>query len=168
MRCQDIERLIMENGERDLSQEERLAIEQHLAQCPACAGYRDLWEGMHSSLQKVASPELPAELEQRVRLACYEEINTRLQSQIRPRRSRSSASVPWPIWAALAVLTVLTVAFLVPGIEKFLEEQRFSLDAVLVLGIILQNALMLFFAPVVMRRRRFSPSAAGEIERFSI
>jgi anti-sigma factor RsiW len=168
MRCQDIERLIMENSERDLVQEERLAIEQHLAQCPACASYRDLWEGMHGSLQKVALPELPAELEQRVRLACYEEINSRLQRQTRPRRSTSSASVPWPIWAALAVLTVLTAAFLVPGIEKFLEEQSFSLETVLVLGLILQNALMLFFAPVVMRRHRFSQSAVGEIERFSI
>ena len=168
MRCQDIERLIMENDERDLSQEERLAIEQHLAQCPACAGYRDLWEGMPGSLRKVALPELPAELERRVRLACHEEINTRFRRQTRPRRSASSASVPWPIWAALAVLTVLTAAFLVPGIEKFLEEQSFSLEAVLVLGIILQNALMLFFAPIVMRRRRFLRSAVGEIERFSI
>lgn len=155
MRCQDFERLILEAGERKLSPEERLASERHLVQCPACAGFRDSWEDLHLSLQKAASP-LPPALERKVRLACHEELGAGSLQRARSRRARAGVHVPWPIWVALAVLTALTAAFLVPGVGEFLRDQKFTLEAVLVLGIILQNALMLFFAPVILRRRRLS------------
>jgi anti-sigma factor RsiW len=153
MRCQDFERLILEVGERKLSPEERLTLEQHLAKCPACAGFKDSWEDLHLFLEKAPAPALPPELEQRVRLACHEELGTRPLRRARPRRATTAVRVPWPIWVALAVLTVLTAAFLVPGVEGFLHDQKFTLEAVLVLGIILQNALMLFFAPIILNKR---------------
>ncbi len=153
MRCQDFERLIIEAGEGKLSPEERLTMERHLAQCPACAEFRDSWEDLHLSLEKAPAPPLPPELEQRVRLACHEELGTRPTRRPRPRRAAAAVRVPWPIWVALAVLTVLTAAFLVPGVEGFLRDQKFTLEAVLVLGIILQNALMLFFAPVILNKQ---------------
>lgn len=164
MRCQDIERLILDAGERELSPEERLALEQHLAQCPACASHRDLWKDLHLSLQKAPSPALSPELEERVRLACHEELNSRLQRQTRRERSTPSPPVPWPIWAALAALTVLTAGFLIPGLEEFLQKQSFSLRTVLALILILQNALTLFFVPIIMRRRYVSQPALGQVE----
>jgi anti-sigma factor RsiW len=164
MRCQDIERLILDADERELSQEERRSIEQHLDQCAACGSFRDLWEDLQASFQKAPAPGLPSGLEERVRLACHEELSSRLQRRTRRARSTTSAAVPWPIWAALAVLTVLTAVFLVPGIEEFLQNQKATLEAVLVLGLILQNALMLFFAPVIIRRRRVSRAGLGESE----
>jgi anti-sigma factor RsiW len=153
MRCQDFERLILEAGDRKLGTEEWLVLEQHLAQCPACARFRDSWEDLHLFLQKDVPP-LPPELERKVRLACHEELSAGSVQRARSGRARAGIHVPWPIWVVLAVLTVLTAAFLVPGIEGFLRDQKFTLEAVLVLGIILQNALMLFFAPVILRRRQ--------------
>ena len=163
MRCQDFERLILEAGEKKLDSEEQLALEQHLDQCSACARFRDSWEDLYISLQKTPSPPLPPELEQKVRLACYEELGARRMRRARPRRARAGVHVPWPIWVALAILTALTAAFLVPGIEGFLRDQKFTLEAVLVLGIILQNALMLFFAPVILRRPQPSRPLQGNL-----
>jgi len=153
MRCQDIARLMLEASERELDREERLAVDRHLAQCAACASLRDYWKEVQFSLQNEPVPSLPFALEERVRLACHEELNSKLHLQTRPALRAPSAPVPWPIWAALAALILLTLAFLIPCIEEFLEKQSFSLRTVLVLVLILQNSLMLFFAPVIMRRR---------------
>jgi len=164
MRCQDFERLILEAGEKKLGPEERLALEQHLDRCPACARLRDLWGDLHLSFQKTPSLPLSPELEQKVRLACHEELGAKPMRRARTRRSRAGVHVPWPIWVALAVLTVLTAAFLVPGVGGFLRDQKVTLEAVLVLGIILQNALTLFFAPVIMRRRRPSRPLQADLD----
>jgi anti-sigma factor RsiW len=156
MRCQDIERLILDVGERKLNLEEQVALEHHLARCPACAGFKDLWEDIHVSLQKAPPPGLASELEQRVRLACHLELDSRLQRQRQTARSAPAAPVPWPIWAALAALTVLTAGFLIPGLEEFLQKQSFSLRTVLTFVLMLQNALTLFFVPIIMRRHHVS------------
>jgi anti-sigma factor RsiW len=156
MRCQDIERLILDIGERELSPEEQTALEHHLARCPACAGFKDLREDIHVSLQKAPPPALPSELEERIRLACHLELDSRLQRQVQKARSAPAAPVPWPIWAALAALTVLTAGFLIPGLEEFLQKQSFSLRTVLTFVLIFQNALTLFFVPIIMRQRHIS------------
>jgi hypothetical protein len=57
---------------------------------------------------------------------------------------------------ALLVLTGLTLCFLIPGLEEFRQSQKLTLGTALVLLVILQNALMLFFTPLLMRRGRFS------------
>jgi DNA-directed RNA polymerase specialized sigma24 family protein len=72
------------------------------------------------------------------------------------RRKRVRRRSPWPIWAALAVLTGLTLCFLIPGLAGFRQSQKLTLETALVLLVILQNALMLFFAPLLMRRGRLS------------
>jgi anti-sigma factor RsiW len=156
MRCQDIERLILDVGERDLNPEERVALEHHLARCPACAGFKDLWEDIHVSLHKAPSPGLSSEIEERVRLVCHQELDSKFQRQTQEARSAPAAPVPWPIWAALAALTVLTAGFLIPGLEEFLQKKSFSLRTVLTFVLILQNAVTLFFVPIIMRGRRIS------------
>lgn len=163
MRCQDVERLILEASERELSAEDELAVEQHLAKCVGCAGFAGFWKELHAASQEQALPKLAPQLEERVRLRCRVELKAELKSRLRPEPlpplypapSRPSAPVPWPVWAALAVLTVLTLSFLIPGIEEFLQEQKFSALSILLFVLLLQNALALFFIPLLMRQRRF-------------
>lgn len=156
MRCQDVERLILEASERELRREERAEVEQHVAQCAACASFRDFRQDLQNGLRNAVPPTLPAELDERVRLACRAELKARLESAAGPATARRSAAVPWPIWAALGVLTVLTLAVLIPGLEEFRQGQKLTAGVALALGILLQNAVALFFAPVLMRRRPFS------------
>jgi hypothetical protein len=54
------------------------------------------------------------------------------------------------------LLTGLTLCFLIPGLEEFGQSQKLTLGTALVLLVILQNALMLFAAPLLMRRGRLS------------
>jgi anti-sigma factor RsiW len=156
MRCQDIERLILEEGERALSPEERAAVEAHLAVCAGCERFSVFWRDLAVRLDRGRAPELTPDLAEKVRAAAHAEIYSRLGERTGRAARTSSAPVPALIWAALAVITVLTVGFLLPGIEEFLQNPRLSFETALVLILLLQNALTLFFAPVLMRRRQYS------------
>jgi hypothetical protein len=143
MRCQDIERLILESEERELSGEERLALDEHLARCASCTGFNDFCHSLRITSPNGPEQDLPAEVDQRVRRLCHQELN------------KKSAGVPWMIWAALALLMFLTIDFLIPRVEEFWQNQKVTLEMGLVIILLLQNALMLFFAPVIIRRPRY-------------
>ena len=156
MRCQDFERLILGSSDRELLLEDRLALEKHLESCPGCEAFQSFREDLRRCLREATGPELPSELSDQVRLRCRAELD----SLSRARTGRDSQTLPeaapWPILAALAVLTGLTLTFLIPGLEKFRQSQELTLGTVLAILVILQNALMLFFAPLLMRRGRLS------------
>lgn len=156
MRCQDFERLMLELGERELLREERLALDEHLETCPGCAAFRSFRGDIRRYLQEAAGPALSDELSDSVRLRCRAELDSLSRTPAGQDSGRRPAAVPWPIWAALLVLTGLTVLFLIPGLEEFRQSQELTLGTVLVLLVILQNALMLLCAPLLMRRGRLS------------
>jgi len=147
---------MLESEERELVREERLSLEEHLETCPDCAAFRSFRGELRNSLREARGSALSAELSDRVRILCHAELGSRVRSDAGQAPGRRPAAVPWPIWAALLVLTGLTLCFLIPGLEEFSESQKLTLGTVLVLLVILQNALMLFFAPLVMRPGRSS------------
>jgi hypothetical protein len=154
---------MLEAGDRVLSREEQLSIEDHLAHCPGCAFFKEFLADVRSCLEKASKPELPADVDAQVRSLCCAEISRRHPGQKQAALSRD-ASVPWPIWAALAVLTALTLAFLIPGIEEFSKSQELTAEIILLLILILQNGLTLFLAPVIMRRRRLIHMELGQVK----
>jgi anti-sigma factor RsiW len=156
MRCQDLERLILESTERELNQEERLSLEKHLSQCKSCAAFREFFEDLRHSLQKSPAPGLPSDLEEKVRFACHTELLARTGGQTKPAASRPSASIPWLVWAALAALTVMTALFLIPAVQELWQNQQLSLKATFALILLLQNIVALLIVPVLIRGQRDS------------
>jgi anti-sigma factor RsiW len=152
MRCQDVERLILET--RELTPEERAAVEAHQAQCAKCASFGAFWRGLHAGFGKAPGPRLPAELAERIRRAAHAEILLGPGGRAGRARAEARPAVPGFIWAAFAAITVLTLGFLIPEVQDFIENQKLTLGTALVLIILLQNTLTLLFAPVVLRRPR--------------
>jgi anti-sigma factor RsiW len=148
--------LILESTERELSQEEKTALERHLSTCKSCAGFQEFFEDLRHSLQKTPAPELPADLEERVRFACHRELLARTGSQTKQAPAGPSASIPWLVWTALAALTVMTALFLIPAVQELWQNQELSLKAVLALIPLLQNAVALLIVPIIVRSRRDS------------
>jgi len=144
MRCQDFERLILEAEEKELGRDERLLIDEHLILCPECAAFRDFSQKIRFSLRSPAVLSLPSELDNRTRLVCHAKLG------------KKTADVPWMIWVGFAGLTLLTVIFFIPRIDEFWQNQKITLEMALGLVLLIQNALMLFFAPVVVRRQGLS------------
>ena len=148
---------MLESREKELLREDRLALEDHLEGCSACARFRVFCEDLQGGLRKGPGPELSAQLSEKTRLRCHTELDSLSRSRAVQDPERRPAAVPWPILAALLLLTGLTIIFLIPAIEEFRQAQKVTVETILVFMIVLQNALMLFFAPVLLRRGRFSP-----------
>jgi len=149
---------MLESGERELLREEKLALEEHLESCPGCTAFQSFRGSLRRQLREATGPVLSDELSDSVRLRCRAELDSLARTRAGQDFRKNPAAVPWPIWAALLVLTGLTVVFLIPGLEQFRRSEELTLGTALVLLVILQNALMLFFAPLLMRRGRLSQS----------
>ncbi len=153
MRCKDIERLIVDASEGGLGQEEIRDIEQHASSCAKCARFQEDLEGIRVCLKNTSAPELPDALLQRTRELCYEEIRSFAAAQ-KVGYHTGHHSVPKIIWAAIASIIVMIGFLLLPLIRDLELEQTFSFPAVVVLFLIIQNAAMLFFTPVILRKFR--------------
>lgn len=153
MRCQDIERLIIRGSETELSLEEARAIEGHVSSCAKCARFQEDLEGIRLCLRNSTKPVLSDELSQRTQEICYAEMRS-LAATRRPIRRVCNHSIPKFVWAAIGSLIIITGILSLPLIRDIELEQSFSFPAVVVLFLIVQNAAMLLFAPVIFRKFR--------------
>jgi hypothetical protein len=154
MRCKDIERLIVEASERGLSEEEVKAIGKHVSSCARCARFQEELEGIRVCLRNSSKPVLPDDLVRKTRDLCYAEIESLRGALQKTDRPVSSRSIPKLIWAAIASLIVITGFLLLPFIRDIELEKTFSFPALVVIFLIIQNAAMLFFTPVILRKFR--------------
>jgi hypothetical protein len=136
------------------SQEEKRAIEDHVSSCEKCARLQEELEGIRVCLRNSSKPVLPDELGIKTQALCYEEMNSLGSPALKAESRVPSHSIPKLIWAAIASLIVLTGVLLLPFIWDLEMEQTLSFPAAVVLFLIVQNAAMLFFAPVILRKFR--------------
>ncbi|MQY60434.1 hypothetical protein GH153_01150 [bacterium] len=155
MRCKDIERLIIDSSDKDLSQEELGAIEKHVARCALCARFRDDLEKIRMGVKTIPQPVLPPDLAQKTRLRCQAEIGRRPAPATKIARLIPSDPIPKYVWAALLPLILLTVFVLAPTLKEIRLDQTLTFASAAALTIIIQNAVMLLFAPILIRRRRW-------------
>jgi hypothetical protein len=146
MRCQDVERLMVDSSEREMTREEKRLLSNHLESCPDCTAFRAFRAGLRSSWTDVPAPDLEGDLVEKVRRRCHDEL--RIMSPLH------SAVVPLSIWVAFGVLTVITLGFFIPQVLDLFATKEFTPALGFTLVILLQNAVMLFFAPVIMRHGR--------------
>jgi hypothetical protein len=154
MRCKDIERLIVDASEGGLNQEGIRAIEDHVSSCIKCARLQEELEGIRVCLRNSSKPVLPDDLAKKTQELCYAEMES---LQITPQKSEHhvpSHSIPKLIWAAIAFLILITGFLLLPFIRDLELEQTLSFPAAVVLFLIIQNAAMLFFTPLILRKFR--------------
>jgi hypothetical protein len=161
MRCKDIERLIVDASERGLSHDERRAIGNHVSFCAKCARLQEELEGIRVCLRNSTKPNLPEDLAQKTRELCYAEMESLRSAPQRSELRTPSRSVPRLIWAAIVSLILITGFLLLPFIRELELEQTLSFPAVVVLFLIIQNAAMLFFAPVIFRKFRSQNQRLG-------
>ncbi len=152
MRCKDIEHLIIESSDEDLSLEELSTIEKHIARCALCARFQDDLEKIRMGVKTIPQPILPPDLAQNTRRRCQAEISRRPAAAKKIARLIPSDSVPKYVWAALLPLILLTVLVIAPTLKEIRLDQTLTFASAAALTIIIQNAVMLLFAPILIRR----------------
>lgn len=160
MRCKNIERLIMASSDEELSPEEIKAVEEHLAGCTHCAQLRDDLKKIWMGVKSMPKPVLPPDLVEKTRQVCYSEWKK--QSEAAKSALRVSPSpIPIYVWAVLIVLTVLTMFITIPVISEIKLDEPLTFKSAAVLALIIQNAVMLFFAPILIRKYRSKKQVIG-------
>jgi anti-sigma factor RsiW len=154
MQCKDIERLIIVSSEEELSPEESKAVEQHLEHCANCARLRDDLEKIRLGITTMPKPLLPPDLAQKTRQRCLDEI--RLQPAAAKRVFSRIRSYPIPkyVWVALVPLIIFTVLLIAPVIKEIRLDGSLTFESAVALSLLIQNAAMLFFAPILIRKYR--------------
>jgi len=155
MRCKDIERLIIESSDEDLSLEELSAIEKHIARCALCAHFRDDLEKIRMGVKTMPQPVLPPGLAQKTRRTCQAEISRRPAAASKIAKLIPSDPIPKYVWAALLPLILLTVLVLAPTLKEIRLDQTLTFASAAALTMIIQNAVTLLFAQILIRRRRW-------------
>ena len=155
MRCKDIERLIIDSSDEDLSAEELRTIEKHVARCALCARFQDDLEKIRMGVKTIPQPALPPDLAQKTRLRCHTELSQQPAATARIGKLIPSDPIPKYVWAALLPLIFFTVILIVPIFKEIRLDQTLTFASVVALTIIIQNAVMLLFAPILIRRRRW-------------
>jgi anti-sigma factor RsiW len=152
MKCKDIERLIIDFKEEELSAEELSAVKEHVERCARCASLRNDLGKIRVYLKRMSRPVLSAELAAGTRSICQAELGSRPLSRARMNARNHLKSIPKLIWAALFSLTVLTSVLVLVLLKDFDLKLPLSPQAVVVLTLMVQNAWMLFLAPIVIRK----------------
>jgi predicted anti-sigma-YlaC factor YlaD len=131
LKCRDIERLMLEGEDRTLPPGEQGLVEEHLRACARCRGFAADRALVRAELAGVRWPAPP------------EELVLRTRRMLRDAGAAAAPAVPAWVLVALAAVTIITSLWLAA------------------IFIIVQNALMLFCAPVVLRTAR---SRRSELE----
>ncbi len=154
MQCKDIERLIIVSSAEEQSPEESKAVKQHLEHCAHCAQLRDELEKIRLGITTMPKPVLQPDLAQKTRQRCLDEM--RLQPAPAKRVFSRIRSYPIPkyVWAALIPLIILTVLLIAPVIKEIRLDESLTFESAAALTLLIQNAAMLFFAPILIRRYR--------------
>lgn len=154
MKCKNIERLIIYSSEEDLSSEELSEIEQHVSECSRCVRFREELEKIRLCLEEVTTLEPSTELVKKTQLMCHAKMKT-LPAYAKKNSAQALLTrIPKPIWIALFSLVVLTLIWTFSFVEDFNIGQPLSFQTMAVLFLMIQNAAMLFFAPILIRMYR--------------
>ena len=154
MKCKDIERLVIESSKDELSAEDLSRIKQHILHCSKCVQLEDDLKKIRTFLKKTVRPAPPVELVRKTQLICHAEIKAFKAGVKKNSGLSSSRLIPKYMWAALIMLITLTVILFSPLLTEFNLEPPLSFQAVVVLFLMIQNAGMLFFTPVLIRKYR--------------
>jgi hypothetical protein len=145
MRCKDIERLIIDSTWKDLSREELLSIKEHTQQCAQCTLFQSEYKKLRLSLKNNPAPALPEKLDHSTREMCRKALNL---------QKKSTPTIPRFIWGVLAVLIAISVIMFVPVVTDLRLDEPLSSQELFVLTFLIQNTVMLFFTPILIKNCR--------------
>ena len=140
MKCKDVERMIMDLSEENLGKDQMEEIQRHVSGCARCARLEGELREIRIHLQKIPSLIPSEKFFEHTRRLCHAKLN--------------APSVPKFIWGAFATLLVLTSVLMLPLARELMQDQPLSFPTLSILILMVQNLVMLFFAPVLIQRFR--------------
>jgi len=149
--CRDVESLILEAEDRDLPEDLKRLVEDHLRGCARCRGFAADRTAIREGIAAVRWPDPPEALVRRTRRT------------IAGGREGRAAAVPAWVIVALAVTAIVTGLWLAVSLADVTPDMTLAdlpVAGMAAFVVIIQNAITLLLAPVVLRAVRSRRSAS--------
>jgi hypothetical protein len=153
--CRDVERLIIASEDRELSMGERHFLEDHLRGCGRCGDFAADRTIIHEEIAAIRWPAPPDRLVRGTRRLLFE-----------GEPEAQTAAVPGWILVAMALAALVTALWLAVSLADVTPNMTLAdlpVAGLAAVFIIIQNALTLLFAPVVLRAVRSRRRASGSV-----
>jgi anti-sigma factor RsiW len=144
--CRDIERMLIAGEDRSAADGERRIVEDHLRACGRCRAFAEDREAIRETAATLRWPAPPQALVRATRRLMLESENG----------ARPAALPAW-VLVALALAAVATGVWLAVALAGVTPETTWTdlpVAGLAAIFIIVQNALMLLLAPVILRKVR--------------
>jgi anti-sigma factor RsiW len=151
--CRDVELLMLEGEDGGLAGAARSLVEDHLRGCERCRDFAADRRVIREEAAAVRWPAPPEGLVRKTRRVLLED-----------RAAEPPAALPtWVlvVTAVVAVVTGLWLAVSLAGVTPDMSLADLPVAGLAAVLIIVQNALVLLFAPVVLRTVRARRGASG-------
>ena len=150
MKCKDVRLWLLDRrGESRILPDQ---IKRHVRSCSSCGSFRDdlsAIQGQMDILPQLAPPSSVLEGTRRLCLSSLEADRNR-----DPELQRGNIRLPKIIWAAVLLLLGLTAGMVATLFTEINISEGLNPKSALIVTIMIQNAVMLFFTPVLLRKHR--------------
>ncbi len=156
MKCKDIERLVIASSDKLPDSKQLHVIHLHVEHCSKCSLLRDDMENLRGLLQQRPNLVLPEDLDKRTYQKCQSEIQSLQKNTQKVKFRQQMQSIPIHMKIAFIILLVVMVIWFFSFFEEIGSGggESLSMPAIFGLFLIIQNAMMLLFAPLLIRRFR--------------
>jgi len=155
MKCKDIERIVIASSGRLPDSKQLNEIRLHLEHCSRCLRLKEDMESLRSLLKRRAEPNLPEDLDKKTYQKCLSKIHSLQNNKKKVNLQQQLQSIPIHMKVVFISLLVLTVIWIFPFFQDFgLVGETLSVSTIFGLFWIIQNAMMLLFTPLLIRRFR--------------
>lgn len=154
MKCKDVRRWLIDLSDKTLEEDRLSEIEEHVAQCEECARFEEDLKKIRHLLEQTKTPAPSEDLCRRTQTLCHKALKSAGTAESGFLDRIKAASIPAYIWMAFAALTVITVIVILPLLKELASDDLLSLQAILTLSFMIQNAIMLFLAPLILQKYR--------------
>lgn len=156
MKCKDIKSLIIASSGGLPDSKQIQTIDLHVEHCSRCSHLREDMESLRDLLQQKTKFILPEDLDRKTYQMCQSEIQSLQKNPQRIKFRQHMQSIPIHMKVAFVFLLVVMVIWMFSLFEDFGSGggESLSMPTIFGLFLIIQNVMMLLFAPLLIRRFR--------------
>lgn len=148
MKCRDIQNLLVNYHESEMTETMNTKLKNHLSACKNCRKFQKNLNKLHLGLKSIPYPSPPDKLVRQTMNRCH----AILRSNILRKHVKgvSKLSLPMGFRILSLVSIVLTVIWITDVLSQYDLDQSLTFESVLVFRILIQNSLMLIFSPLLI------------------
>jgi len=150
MKCKQVENLIIDADEETFNERVKSDLENHIRSCSSCANLVKNIKSIRDNEKRLTTIEPSSSLVKDTLELCHLELNQK--DQVVTSFSQSKLEAPNFIWATIIAIVIFSIIWFFPVLKELIKENIISDHTIWIFVIIVQNIIMLLFAPLIFNK----------------